>query len=69
MDGIDFASYAGDNTPYTIGNNREGVIFKLQNSSKYFYNGLWITKCKLTLTNVTLSVVLMIQLILFLRIK
>ena len=31
---IDFARYADDNTPYTIGNDMEDVISKLQNSSK-----------------------------------
>ena len=29
MDGIDFASYADDNTPYTIGSNMEDVIFQI----------------------------------------
>ena len=29
MDDIDFASYADDNTPYTIGNDIENVIFRL----------------------------------------
>ena len=33
-DDIDFARYADDNTSYTIGNDMEDVIFKLQNSSK-----------------------------------
>ena len=37
MDGIYFASYADDNTPYTIGNDMEDVIFKLQNSSKMLF--------------------------------
>ena len=37
IDEIDFASYADDNTPYTIGNDLEVVIFKLQNSSKMFF--------------------------------
>ena len=37
IDEIDFASYADDNTPYTIGNDLEDVIFKLQNSSKMFF--------------------------------
>ena len=35
IDDIDFASYADDNTPYTIGNDMEDVIFKLQ---KFFKN-------------------------------
>ena len=34
MDDIDFASYADDNTPFTIGNDTENVIFKLRNSLK-----------------------------------
>ena len=34
MNDTGFASYADDNTPYTIRNNMEDVIFKLQNSSK-----------------------------------
>ena len=34
MDDIDFASYADDNTPFTIGNDVENVIFKLRNSLK-----------------------------------
>ena len=29
MDGIDFASYADDNTPYTIGSDMEDVIFQI----------------------------------------
>ena len=37
MDHINFANYADDNTPYTIGNNLEDVIFKLQNSSKILF--------------------------------
>ena len=35
MDDIDFASYADDNTPYTIGNDMEDV--KLQKSSKIIF--------------------------------
>ena len=31
---IDFASYAGDNTPYVIGENTKEVIAALENSSK-----------------------------------
>ena len=34
MDDIDFASYADDNTPYTIGNDMEDVVYKLQNFSE-----------------------------------
>ena len=37
MDDIDFASYADDNTPYTIRNDMEDVIFKLQNSSTILF--------------------------------
>ena len=37
MDDTDFASYADDNTPYTIGSDIEDVIFKLQNSSKILF--------------------------------
>ena len=37
MDDIDFASYVDDNAPYTLGNNMEDVIFKLQNSLKILY--------------------------------
>ena len=37
MDHINFANYADDNTPCTIGNNVEDVIFKLQNSSKILF--------------------------------
>ena len=32
-----FASYADDNTPYTIGNDMEDVFFKLENSSKVLF--------------------------------
>ena len=37
MDDIDFASYADDNTPCTIENDMEDVIFKLQNSWKVLF--------------------------------
>ena len=37
MDDNDFASYADENTPYTIGNDMQDVIFKLQNLSKIFF--------------------------------
>ena len=37
MDDIEFASYADDNMPFTIGSNMEDVIFKLQNSWKILY--------------------------------
>ena len=34
---IDFANYADDNTPYVMGNDTEGIIFKFQNASKFFF--------------------------------
>ena len=37
MDDIDFAGYADDNTPYVIGNDVEGVIFKLQNALEILF--------------------------------
>ena len=37
MDDIDIATFADDNTPCTIGSDREDVIFKLQNSSKILF--------------------------------
>ena len=37
MDDISFASCADDNTPYTIGNDIEDAIFKLQNSLKILF--------------------------------
>ena len=40
MNDTDFASYADDNTPYTIRNNMEDVIFELQNSSKILFQWL-----------------------------
>ena len=70
IDDIDFASCADDNLPYTIGADMEDVIFKLKNSSqKYFFNGLWITKWKVTQRTVTFSVVLMMRLTWLFRIK
>ena len=36
MDGIDFASYVGDNVAYVTGYHIEDIFFKLQNSSKFF---------------------------------
>ena len=67
MDDIDFASYADDNTPYTIGNDMEDV--KLQNSSKIIFQWFMDNQWNLTQTNVTLSIVLMIQVTWLLRIK
>ena len=55
MDDIGFASYADENTTYTLENDAEI-------RRKFFFNGLWITKWKLPHTNITLSAVLMIQL-------
>ena len=37
MNDIDFASYADDNAPYTIGNSMEDVILKLRNSSTILF--------------------------------
>ena len=37
MDDTDVASYADDNTPYSIGNDFEDVIFKLKNPSKILF--------------------------------
>ena len=37
IDDIDFASYADDNTPCTIGNDMANVISKLRNSLKLFF--------------------------------
>ena len=36
MDDIDFASYADDNTPYTIGNDMEDVKFVKNNFSMVY---------------------------------
>ena len=40
MDDIGFASYADENTTYTLGNDVDDVIFKLQNSSKILFQWL-----------------------------
>ena len=40
MDDTDFASYADDNTPYTIRNDMKDIIFKLQNSSEILFQWL-----------------------------
>ena len=37
MDDINFAGYADDNTSYVIGNDVEGVIFKLQNALEILF--------------------------------
>ena len=37
MDDIDFASYADDNTPYTVGNDMEDIVLKLQDLSKILF--------------------------------
>ena len=65
MDVTDFASYADDNTPCTLGNFtiRKMLFSNWKIGQKYFFNGLWITKWQLTQTNVTFSAVIMIQLI------
>ena len=46
MDDIDLASYANDNTPYTIGKDMEDVIFKFQNSSKIPFQWLMDNQMK-----------------------
>ena len=62
MDGINFASYADGNTPYTIGNDMEDVIFKLQNSSKILFQWFKDNQMKVNPDKSDLSVALMIQL-------
>ena len=37
MENIDIASYANDNTPYTIENSIEEVIQKLENAAKTLF--------------------------------
>ena len=37
MENIDIASYADDNTPYTIGKSIEEVIQKLENTAKTLF--------------------------------
>ena len=38
-DDIDFANYANNNTPCTLGNDMKDVIFKLKICRKYIFNG------------------------------
>ena len=40
MNGVEFASYAENNTPFFVGDDLSGVILKLQNASKHPLNGL-----------------------------
>ena len=61
MEGIDFAMYAGENTPYIIQNDMEDVVFKLQNSSKILFQWFVDNQMKTNQTNVILPVPLMIQ--------
>ena len=37
MNGVEFASYADDNTPIFVGDNLNDVILKLKNASKTFF--------------------------------
>ena len=37
MNGIEFASYADDNTPFFVGDDLNDVILKLQNASKTLF--------------------------------
>ena len=44
--GIDFASYADDNTPFIIGEGIDDVIFKLQNASKTLFQWFYDNQMK-----------------------
>ena len=46
MNDIDFGSYADDNTPFIIGENIGDVIFKLQNTSKTFFQCFYDNQMK-----------------------
>ena len=46
MNGIDFASYADDNTPFIIGEDIGDVIFKLQNASKTLFQWFYDNQMK-----------------------
>ena len=61
MEDIDFAIYADENTPYTIQNDMEDVMFKLQNSSKILFQSFVDNQMKTNQTNIILPVPLMIQ--------
>ena len=61
MEDIDFAIYADENTPYTIQNDVEDVMFKLQNSSKILFQSFVDNQMKTNQTNIILPVPLMIQ--------
>ena len=52
MNETDFASYADENKPYVVDNNKEDVIIKLQNASRvHFSIGFMIIKWKLIQRN------------------
>ena len=61
MEDIDFAIYADENTLYTIQNDMEDVMFKLQNSSKILFQSFVDNQMKTNQTNIILPVPLMIQ--------
>ena len=61
MEDTDFAIYADENTPYTIQNDMEDVMFKLQNSSKILFQSFVDNQMKTNQTNIILPVPLMIQ--------
>ena len=61
MEDIDFAIYADENTPYTIQNDMEDVMFKLQNSSKILFQSFVDNQMKTNQTNIILPVPLIIQ--------
>ena len=48
MDDIGFASYADENTTYTLENDAEDVISKLQNSSKILFQSFMDNQMKAT---------------------
>ena len=61
MEDTDFAIYADENTSYTIQNDMEDVMFKLQNSSKILFQSFVDNQMKTNQTNIILPVPLMIQ--------
>ena len=69
MNGIDFASYADDNTVHTMGNDTEDVSFKLQNSSKKLFQSFMDKSMKANLDKCHFICSTNIQLICLLRIK
>ena len=44
MDKRDFASYAGDNTSYVMGNDVKEAIYSLKEASENYFTGLQIIK-------------------------